>query len=637
MVPPLVVRIGSGAAGFAWGGGERCEFGGWTMFRRLCLCAVLGWSVALAGCTATEFPNIRGQSAEESEKDKDLDVRCVGDVTEVANVSPVIISGVGLVTHLEGTGGSPPGSYRGMMESELRKKKVENVKSLLESTDNALVLVNAVILPGCRKGDPIDIEVTLPPGSKATSLKGGYLQECSLRNYESAKNISPDAANRLLPGHVLGKAKGWLMVGLSSDEEENNLKQGRVWSGGVAFIERPLHFVLKNDEKSARIASAVADKLNLNFQEDPQRARALAQAQRDRLMLLGDITGEINNKHEILGPTPKEMAKAISRETVALRMPYAYRHNIERYIRVARLTPLREDSETMTKYRGRLKKMLREPSECIRAALRLEAMGKEAVATLKEGLADDHPLVRFACAEAITYLGSTAGVNELAMLADQHPPLRTYALVAMASLDESICRTKLGEMFGSDDPELRMGAFQALKLLDDRDPQLNGEQVAQTFWLHRVAPESERLVQYSVGKKAEIILFGADHRLKAPFKLAAGSGSEFIVTADSGDDRVTVSRITLDGQIRKQCTMSLEDVLRTMANMGARYPDMVDFLRSVDQQHCVNTPVKLAVAPATPSVEVLSESGRDPGFLKEPRSRSVGSSDFLRRSVRDSE
>ncbi|MBX9681779.1 MAG: flagellar basal body P-ring protein FlgI [Gemmataceae bacterium] len=607
------------------------------MFRRLCLGALLGCSVALAGCHSTEFPNIRGQSAEETEKDKDLEIRCVGDVTEVSNVNPITISGVGLITHLDGTGGTPPGTYRGLLEQELRKRKVENIKQMLDSPDNALVLVNAVIPPGCRKADAIDIEVSIPPGSKATSLKGGYLQECTLRNYEAAKNINPDAANRLLPGHILGKAKGWLMIGLTSNEEEGNLRHGRVWSGGVAFIDRPLHFVLKSDEKSARIASAVADKLNVNFQEDPQRARTVANAQRERLLLLGDIAGEINTKQEVVSTTSREMAKAISRETIALRMPYAYRHNIERYIRVARLTPLREDMETMSKYRGRLKKMLHDPSETIRAALRLEAMGKDAIPMLKAGLADEHPLVRFACAESLTYLGSTNGVQELATLADQHPPLRAYCLIALASLDESVCRTKLCEMFASDDPELRMGAFQSLKLLDERDPQLNGEQVAQTFWLHRVAPESDRLVQFSLGKKAEVILFGTDHRLKLPVKIAAGAGSEFIVTSDLGDDRVTISRITVDGQARKQCSMGLEDVLRTMANMGARYPDIVDFLRNLDEQHCLNCQVKLAVAPSTPSVETLADGGRDPNFLKEPRSRTLGSSDFLRRSVKESE
>ncbi|MFO0864250.1 MAG: flagellar basal body P-ring protein FlgI [Gemmataceae bacterium] len=607
------------------------------MFRRLCLGALLGCSVALAGCHSTDFPNVRGQSAEESEKDKDLDVRCVGDVTEVANVNPITISGVGLVTHLDGTGGTPPGTYRGLLEQELRKRKVENIKQMLDSSDNALVLVNAVIPAGARKADPIDIEVSLPPGSKATSLKGGYLQECTLRNYEAAKNINPDAANRLLPGHILGKAKGWLMVGLTSTEEEGNLRHARVWSGGVSFIDRPLHFVLKNDEKSAVIASAVANKLNVNFQEDPQRMRAVANAQRERLLLLGDIAGEINNKHELVSTSSREMAKAISRETIALRMPHAYRHNIERYLRVARLTPLREDLETMSKYRSRLTKMLHDPTETIRAALRLEAMGKDAIPTLKAGLADEHPLVRFASAESLTYLGSTAGVPELATLADQHPPLRAYCLIALASLDESVCRTKLSDMFASDDPELRMGAFQALKLLDDRDPQLNGEQIAQTFWMHRVAPESERLVQFSLGKKAEVIFFGSEHRLRTPMKIASGPASEFIVTADAGDDRVTISRITVEGQNRKQCSMKLEEVLRTMADMGARYPDIVDFLRNLDEQHALNCPVKLAVAPTTPSVETIADGGRDPNFLKEPRSRSLGSSDFLRRSVKESE
>ena len=58
--------------------------------------------------------------------------------------------------------------------------------------DCALVLVNALIPAGSRKGDLIDLEVTLPPGSKATSLHGGYLQLCDLRDYSNTKNLTSD-------------------------------------------------------------------------------------------------------------------------------------------------------------------------------------------------------------------------------------------------------------------------------------------------------------------------------------------------------------------------------------------------------------------------------------------------------------
>ena len=98
-------------------------------------------SFAMVGCFN---PQTRAQSAEEAERERDLDVMTVGDISEVGNALPIQVSGVGLVTGLDGTGGSPPGSWRVMLEQQLRKQKIENTKQLLDSRDNALVLGNPI-------------------------------------------------------------------------------------------------------------------------------------------------------------------------------------------------------------------------------------------------------------------------------------------------------------------------------------------------------------------------------------------------------------------------------------------------------------------------------------------------------------
>src|SRR5688572_35472 len=220
--------------------------------------------VGLSGCVGTQA---RLQSQEESERENDLDVRTIGEVTELANVQPVQVSGVGLVTGLDGTGHSPQGGFRTLLEQQLRKMKVENIKALLDSPDNALVLISAFIPAGTRKGDPLDIEITLPPGSQVTSLRNGYLQDCVLRNYDSSRNLNPEygGSDKLLTGHILGKAKGALVAGLGESDEPAEMRRARIWAGGISLIDRPLYFVLKNDEKSSRIANAVAERLNLMF------------------------------------------------------------------------------------------------------------------------------------------------------------------------------------------------------------------------------------------------------------------------------------------------------------------------------------------------------------------------------------
>ena len=567
------------------------------------------------GCVQTQT---RLQSAEESEREKDLEVRTIGEVTEVANVQPIQVSGVGLITGLEGTGHTPNGPYRTMLEQQLRKQKVENVKGLLDSPNNALVRVTAFIPAGARKGDPLDIEVDLPPGSKATSLRGGYLQDCVLRNYDTTKNLLPDynGADKLLAGHILGRARGPLLVGFGNPDEPAELRRARIWGGGLCNVDRPFYLLLKNDEQSARIANAVAERLNLMFQDDLRKQQIILENQ--RLYLLNDVTQQLNHKQEA-GLGRGEMAKPIGKELVHLRVPYAYRYNAERYLRVVRLMPLREVPEHQGRYRRRLQKMLLDPSDTVRAALRLEALGKESMPALKKGLQSEHALVRFAAAEALAYLDSTAGVEELARLAEQQPVVRMYCLMALSSLDEGICRAKLAEMLTLEDAELRCGAFRALRLLDERESRLRadlgGELLNQSFWLHKVAPRSARLVYFALGKKAEIVLFGDDIQL-SPVKALAGS--EYAVAVEPDDDRCTISRISTNGNVaRKQCSLRLEDVLRTMADLGAGYPEAVDLLRKLDDRQALNCPIAANVLPSVTSVETLAEGGRDPNFLKD--------------------
>ena len=177
----------------------------------------------LAGCFTP--PQTRLKSEDDVDREKDLEVRTIGDVTEVTSANPWQVSGVGLVVGLDGTGGTPPGSWRTMLEAELRQRKVENIKALLDSPDNALVLISTFIPPGSRFGELLDVMVTLPPGSKTTSLKGGWLKECLLRNSELAGNINPDKAGRgIIQGHILARAQGQLMVGLGTGDDTSELK-----------------------------------------------------------------------------------------------------------------------------------------------------------------------------------------------------------------------------------------------------------------------------------------------------------------------------------------------------------------------------------------------------------------------------
>ena len=373
--------------------------------------------------------------------EKDLDIGVVGDVTEVDNAGYIQVSGVGLITGLEGTGHSPKGTYRDMLEAQLRKMK-GNTAALLNSPNNALVLVTTRIPPGARPGEHLDVEIVLPEGSKTSSLKGGYLVETPLYEHAMTSDISPDSkgANRNVLGHVLAKAKGPLITGMGDPLDPREQRRALVWSGGISLVPRAYIFKMtKDDKKSAKVTANIANRINVQFQDDPKKMQA-AQSMRD-LMKLDGVTQGLNGAFT---QGQGEMAKAVNKEYVSIRVPYAYRYNHERFLRVARLLPILETPDAMAHYRDRLDKLILDPKQCIRAAYRLEALGEKSAPILRKGLESPDPLVRFCAAESLTYLGSTAGVEEIAKLVVQHPEhpeFRAYGLLALAGLDEAICRT----------------------------------------------------------------------------------------------------------------------------------------------------------------------------------------------------
>ncbi len=142
----------------------------------------------LAGCTKDQF------HVKDDEVDKDKNaVETVGKVSSVFGMQSVRAFGVGIVQGLPGTGHDPqPGELRRAAIHMLKQHGVEEAESFLASGTAAVVIVAAEIPPGARKGDPIDVSVKLEASDKATSLRGGQLLECELREYADLSALSRD-------------------------------------------------------------------------------------------------------------------------------------------------------------------------------------------------------------------------------------------------------------------------------------------------------------------------------------------------------------------------------------------------------------------------------------------------------------
>lgn len=544
------------------------------------------FSTAFAGCSG---PELRGQKEEETDRER-YGVKTVGDVSTFGNAEPITVGGVGLVEGLAGTGSAAVADdYRKTVENELRRAKTPNVKQILNSSDFSIVLVSAVISPGSKKGDPLDLEISLPPGSKTSSLRGGVLRRCTLYNYEMAGRVSPTYAGgstSALRGNGLARAEGPLLVSMGDKDSDQSEKRARIWGGGVCLFERQFHVLLNNNQQFARVASNVANRINTAFQ--------------------GTIT-----------QTPgHELAVAKSNTIVTLNVPPQYKHNLPRLLRVVRMVPLEEtqpDGKTKRMpYKQQLHDDLLEPARTVVSALRLEALGTDSIPALKEGLRSQNPLVRFCAAEALAYLGSPSCGEELGRVARVQPYLRAFAMTALASLDEAVSQLQLKELLSADlEPEVRYGAFRALKTLDDRDSTLNGELLADTFWLHTPAPESKPLVHLSTSRRAEIVVFGETPKLRTPCSLLSGS---YHITAAEGDQKCTITYLPFgadEGQeSRTSCSLELPAIIKMLAEQGATYPEVIEVILQADRCQNLSCRVVVDKLPQSVTVETLAEVGK---------------------------
>jgi flagellar basal body P-ring protein FlgI len=550
-----------------------------------------GSLVALTGCLKDHTTR--------SQLDDDVDkptVRTIGDVAEFQTAGAVPVSGVGLVVGLEGTGGgAPPGPYRQMMEEQLKRCKIDNPKAWLDSNDTALVFVSARILAGSRAGERADVEITLPPGSKVKSLRGGYLLETPLSTYASQgqvrayleqNDIKPvGGGDGLLKGHVMADAEGPLHVApndkenkaevrANADMPEDGVRRAFVWKGAKSKINQPFFMVLNPDQQRYRMAGVVAERINETFH----------------------------------GPgAVDKIAKQRNADSVVLTIPPQYRNNATHFFRVVRMIPTERVDEN-SEYRRRLESELQEPETTLTASLRLEALGRGSIPVLRDAMkTSKYPLVQFAAAEALAYLGEPISANALASLAEKHASLQAYCLTALTSLDEAASSFALQELLTSEAPEIRYGAFKALR---EREPrEYAGIQLNKSFWLHCAAPESQSLVHVLNSGRAEIVVFGKTPRLVAPFSLRAGP--DLVVTARAGDSAVTISRFsTRKSQRQEQCSFAVADVIKALADLGAQYADVVELLTLARDLKAIDCELAMDALPKGVEIKRLAEHAR---------------------------
>ena len=406
----------------------------------------------------------------------EADTKLIGDYAAPWGLNAQRIERAALVTGLAGTGSDPaPNAQRQSLMADMQARGVVEPNALLASSATSLVWAHGYLPPGVRRGDRFDIHVEVPPDSETTSLGGGWLMETRLAEMAVL-------GSRVRDGHVLGIAEGPLLVDPVSTGTLDPVSKlrAKVPGGGVALQSRPIGLILAPEHRSVGLSKRIGDCINRRFHTTVRGAkRGVATPKTDRF--------------------------------IELEIPPVYADNLGRYIRVVRCMAVVEPSGGRHARLELLRRQLADPVTAPGAALRLEAIGREAIPMLREALESKDAEIRFAAAEALAYLGESAAAAHLAEAATSLRSARPAALAALGTIDDANGIDALRSLLTSPSAETRYGGFRGLWKIDPTSPLVRGDRLGDACSLHVLDVKGPPMVHVTRSRRPEIVLFGTEH------------------------------------------------------------------------------------------------------------------------------
>jgi flagellar basal body P-ring protein FlgI len=496
--------------------------------------------LGLSGCSENKGPSRQATDKVEIKvRDVPAPLRgTIGSEATLRGIEPVLVSGIGLVVGLDGTGGGPyPAAVQGTMERELAKQgmgKGNNngdifstltPQQILRRKDVAVVVVEAVIAPGSPKGSRFDLRVSALPGTSTTSLENGKLWTTDLR-------FGPPAVVGAQMARVVGQARGAVFINPFTESTARPLAEtpvaaaadaadtqpatpsvpasdgvvrtvGRVLSGGV--VTEPLAMELVLDNSSHARAKAMQEAINTRFPP-----------------MGGETT-----------------AHGRGAQSIAVRVPDNYRDRAADFVNT--LMALRIDTQFTNEYAKRyVDELEKSPGLSDRLQWCIEALGSEAVPFLSRLYDFPELLPRMAALRTGARLGDPRSGPYLLKIASDtgNPvPLRAEAAELTGFLGSNpTVDMALRELVNAEDLEVRAAAYEAMVMR--RDPVIRRASVEGKF-IFDLVPSKRPLIYVTQQGEPRIVIFGENLELQRPMLLSAWE-DRLLMTADSPSEAAAV-------------------------------------------------------------------------------------------------
>ncbi len=428
----------------------------------------------------------------------------IGAEASINGTEPQLVSGLGLVVNLNGTGGGEirPDVFT-TMERELARNGVGrggnaggaiagmSPQEFLRSPNVAVVIVEARIPPGAPEGTVFDVAVRILPGSTVTSLEGGTLWTTDLR-------LGPATTFGGYKTRKLAEAKGPIYVNPFTEPGTGGPSEvavtrttGRVLGGGRVTDPLKMELVLDSDSHS-RARSVIAS-VNSRFPRDPGETGLTARGR-------GNETLKTPNAEEV-----------VMSQSVAISIPKAYKDSPADFLQLLRYT--RVDQGYPQEFARRYVEELKgKPAMSESLSWCLKAIGKTSVPFLSSMYEYPEYLPRMAALDAGAFHGDPRVVPHLIDMAKTAPSaVRMQAIRLMSKMpgNPSI-NLALRELVDAPELEIRVAAYEGLR--ERNDPLVSSRPIGidpnnPKFILETVVAE-EPMVYVTQQGKPRIVIFG---------------------------------------------------------------------------------------------------------------------------------
>jgi hypothetical protein len=478
----------------------------------------------------------------------------IGSESTFIGIEPTLVSGLGLVVGLNGTGGGPlPDRIAVTMEREMGLRgigragdyegtPIANVspREMLRDKNVAVVIVQAAIPPGSPKGATFDVYVR---AVNATSLEGGKLWSTDLR-------IGPAALFGAVTAQRLAVARGPVFINPFAEpgklDDGVTRTVGRVLEGGQ--VTEPFEIAVVTDAPGFARARAITSAINTRFPEEPGGDGPIARGLTGGSLTTGD-GGRI-----------------------AIRVPSFARERPDEFINTIRW--LQIDQQYPEEYARRYIDGLKaEPQLAEQLCYALQGLGQRAIPFIRELYDFPERIPRFAALRAGAILGDAQAAGALTRIARQGSVSeRTEAIGLLARLDAGpTVDSELRQFLDSPDLLVRIAAYDGLAsraerftlrqlIAQEQDrvrrasppasmtqlellsqvslvPNIQGisRRLVPGKFILDIVPVGEPLIYIAQQGRPRIVLFGADPSLRRPLLVSAWSDRLLLLSDDAQD------------------------------------------------------------------------------------------------------